>query len=81
MDIKYTTDTKIEDNSRMFKLQKANFDKEVNTAVSIESSIYPYDYLLFFSVSTFQRETLYPAESRGAASLRTSSGQDSPEDP
>ncbi|XP_046979700.1 flotillin-2 [Schistocerca americana] len=32
MDIKYTTDTKIEDNSRMFKLQKANFDKEVNTA-------------------------------------------------
>ena len=36
MDIKYNTDTKIEDNSRMFKLQKANFDKEVNTAVSIQ---------------------------------------------
>ena len=34
MDIKYSTDTKIEDNSRAFKLQKANFDKEVNTAVS-----------------------------------------------
>ena len=34
MDIKYNTDTKIEDNSRAFKLQKANFDKEVNTAVS-----------------------------------------------
>ncbi|XP_057669074.1 flotillin-2 isoform X2 [Diorhabda carinulata] len=32
MDIKYSTDTKIEDNSRMFKLQKANFDQEVNTA-------------------------------------------------
>lgn len=32
MDIKYNTDTKIEDNARMFKLQKANFDKEVNTA-------------------------------------------------
>jgi flotillin len=32
MDVKYTTDTKIEDNSRAFKLQKANFDKEVNTA-------------------------------------------------
>merc|ERR1719229_1159182 len=32
MDIKYSTDTKIEDNSRGFKLQKANFDKEVNTA-------------------------------------------------
>merc|ERR1719229_144015 len=32
MDIKYSTDTKIEDNSRLFKLQKANFDSEVNTA-------------------------------------------------
>merc|ERR1719499_1158736 len=32
MDIKYSTDTKIEDNSRAFKLQKANFDTEVNTA-------------------------------------------------
>merc|ERR1740116_634767 len=32
MDIKYSTDTKNEDNSRGFKLQKANFDKEVNTA-------------------------------------------------
>merc|ERR1719323_261008 len=32
MDIKYNTDTKIEDNSRAFKLQKANFDKEVNSA-------------------------------------------------
>lgn len=36
MDIKYNTDTKIEDNARMYKLQKANFDKEVNTAVSIQ---------------------------------------------
>merc|ERR1719508_683537 len=32
MDVKYSTDTKIEDNSRSFKLQKANFDSEVNTA-------------------------------------------------
>merc|ERR1719447_1644885 len=32
MDIKYSTDTKIEENSRAFKLQKANFDKEVNSA-------------------------------------------------
>merc|ERR1719147_441192 len=32
MDIKYSTDTKIEDNSRAFKMQKANFDMEVNTA-------------------------------------------------
>ncbi|XP_031636396.1 flotillin-2 isoform X3 [Contarinia nasturtii] len=32
MDVKYSTDTKIEDNSRMFKLQKAHFDQEINTA-------------------------------------------------
>ncbi|KAL7019892.1 hypothetical protein ACKWTF_011288 [Chironomus riparius] len=32
MDVKYATDTKIEDNARMFKLQKANFDQEINTA-------------------------------------------------
>lgn len=32
-DVKYSTDTKIEDNSRMYKLQKANFDQEINTAV------------------------------------------------
>ena len=38
MDIKYSTDTKIEDNSRGFKLQKANFDSEVNTAVSARES-------------------------------------------
>ena len=30
------SDTKIEDNSRAFKLQKANFDKEVNSAVSLD---------------------------------------------
>merc|ERR550534_2085415 len=34
MDIKYSTDTKIEDNSRGFKMQKANFDTEVNTATA-----------------------------------------------
>lgn len=33
MDVKYSTDTKIEDNSRMYKLQKAHFDQEINTAV------------------------------------------------
>lgn len=32
MDVKYETDTKIENNSRMYQLQTANFDKEVNTA-------------------------------------------------
>lgn len=35
MDIKYNTDTKIEDNARLYQLQKANFDQEVNTAVSL----------------------------------------------
>ena len=34
MDIKYSTDYKIEDNSRGFKMQRAKFDTEVNTAVS-----------------------------------------------
>ncbi|XP_071547238.1 flotillin-2 [Panulirus ornatus] len=32
MDVKYNTDTKIEDNARQFKLQKAQFDQEINTA-------------------------------------------------
>nr|AHL26522.1 flotillin-2 [Scylla paramamosain] len=32
MDVKYTTDTKIEDNARLYKLQKAQFDREINTA-------------------------------------------------
>uniref|UniRef100_A0A1B0GIG0 Band 7 domain-containing protein n=1 Tax=Lutzomyia longipalpis TaxID=7200 RepID=A0A1B0GIG0_LUTLO len=36
MDVKYATDTKIEDNSRMYKLQKANFDQEINTAIAAE---------------------------------------------
>ena len=34
--ISFALDTKIEDNSRGFKLQKANFDSEVNTAVSLK---------------------------------------------
>merc|ERR1712121_561669 len=32
MDVKYSTDSKIENNSMSFKLQQANFDTEVNTA-------------------------------------------------
>ncbi|XP_044738158.1 flotillin-2 isoform X2 [Chrysoperla carnea] len=32
MDVKYSTDTKIENNSRMYQLQKAAFDQEINTA-------------------------------------------------
>lgn len=39
MDIKYNTDTKIEDNARLYQLQKANFDQEVNTAVKSISYI------------------------------------------
>lgn len=35
MDVKYNTDTKIEDNARLYQLQKANFDQEVNTAVRL----------------------------------------------
>ncbi|XP_023246415.1 flotillin-2-like [Copidosoma floridanum] len=34
MGIKYNTDTKIEDNARLYQLQKANFDQEVNTAAA-----------------------------------------------
>ena len=33
MDVKYNMDTKVEDNTRLFKLQKSNFDREINTAV------------------------------------------------
>jgi len=32
MDVKYSTDTKVEDCYRVYKLQKALFDKEINTA-------------------------------------------------
>ena len=62
MDVKYNTDTKIEDNSRAFKLQKANFDKEVNTAVSnnrwlrVYRSLTPLGYP-HFPESTFIRNS------------------------
>lgn len=52
MDVKYATDTKIEDNARMFKLQKANFDQEINTAVSI--CIY-WVLLMFLGVFLLQK--------------------------
>ncbi|XP_026314260.1 flotillin-2-like [Hyposmocoma kahamanoa] len=32
MDVKYAMDAKIEDNMRLYKLQKAQFDQEINTA-------------------------------------------------
>lgn len=50
MDIKYNTDTKIEDNARLYQLQKANFDQEVNTAVSIFHEICMIN--IFNTVST-----------------------------
>ena len=34
MDIKFETDTKIENDTRAYKLQVANFEKEINTAVA-----------------------------------------------
>ncbi len=55
MDVKYNTDTKIEDNSRAFKLQKANFDKEVNTAVSHSDNITRF-FSLFLIASIKTRE-------------------------
>ena len=63
----FYADTKIEDNSRAFKLQKANFDSEVNTAVRRHNEIIEDD--LGFIMSTF-------LESRGSAGVRTSGSQD-----
>ncbi|GBP44012.1 Flotillin-2 [Eumeta japonica] len=39
MDVKYSMDTKIEDNSRMYKLQKAQFDQDINTAVRARAAM------------------------------------------
>ena len=36
MDVKYNMDTKVEDNTRLYKLQKSNFDREINTAVRMD---------------------------------------------
>lgn len=68
MDVKYSTDTKIEDNSRMFKLQKANFNQEINTAVSIRSR----GRSAFF-------EWLLCLESWSTTGLRITSSENSPE--
>lgn len=92
MDVKYSTDTKIEDNSRMYKLQKAHFDQEINTAVSGRA-----DILLSNSV-TVQQSFKIPiiihpltlnlrpvehthTESRITTSLRTASGQNPAKNP
>ena len=50
MDIRYSTDTKIEDNSRVYNLQKANFDKKVNTAVFKSGFTYA-KYALCFHIA------------------------------
>ena len=34
MDVKYGTDTKVADSTKFFRLQKEEFDREVNTVVS-----------------------------------------------
>ena len=34
MDVKYGTDTKVADSTKAFRLQKEEFDREINTAVS-----------------------------------------------
>lgn len=49
MDVKYSTDTKIEDNSRMYKLQKAHFDQEINTAVSKSKRTKHFEVKLIFA--------------------------------
>ena len=33
MDVKYGTDTKVADSTKAFRLQKEEFDREINTAV------------------------------------------------
>ena len=47
----HSLDTKIENNSRAFKLQKANFDSEVNTAVISLTLYFLHLNYLFFIVS------------------------------
>lgn len=67
MDIKYNTDTKIEDNARLYQLQKANFDQEVNTAVSLFS--YDYTDTIIFSEIIVPSCSFLSAESRSPISV------------
>ena len=46
MDVKYSTDAKVENASRMYKLQRAQFDTEVGTAVCLVSRSLPPVFLL-----------------------------------
>lgn len=70
MDVKYSTDTKIEDNARMYKLQKAHFDQEINTAVCA------FNCLLSVG-NSFQFLLLCFVESRITTRLRVTSGENS----
>ena len=72
------SDTKIEDNSRGFKLQKANFDMEVNTAVSLDPTWnYCNQHCCWWGRSLAQSpHKNIPSESRGPAGLRAAGGQD-----
>ena len=65
MDIKYNTDTKIEDNARMYKLQKANFDKEINTVVIIPN----YISLKLFSSVYIVSNAINNLESRSSVGI------------
>ena len=47
----HSLDTKIENNSRAFKLQKANFDSEVNTAVISLNLLQALLHITIFSFS------------------------------
>lgn len=46
IDVKYNMDTKVEYNTRLYKLQKTNFDREINTAVSLFIN-YSHGHLIF----------------------------------
>ncbi len=83
MDVKYNMDTKVEDNTRLYKLQKSNFDREINTAVSYFSFFFFLQLFRHSSLISFSLSFTYSVitESRGSISIRTTSGQDSPKDP
>lgn len=69
MDVKYSTDTKIEDNARMFKLQKAHFDQEINTAVCTLNFLFAHG--ITFSIPFFFVSLV---ESRITTRLRVTGG-------
>lgn len=76
MDIKYNTDTKIEDNARLYQLQKANFDQEVNTAVSVWLLLHMNALNEIDLYRCYTSLLLNHLESRGPVSLWTPSGED-----